>query len=89
MILTTTKSFRRDLHRLYARNYDMGKLDAAVDDLRKGHILDARYQDHALHGKQSHLRECHIEFDWLLVYRLRDDEVTLVRTGTHADIFGK
>ena len=45
-------------------------------------------RDHPLKGEWQGFRECHIEPDWLLIYEATDDDVTLARTGTHADLFG-
>lgn len=58
-----------------------------LESLVAGKPLPARYRDHALVGVYSGLRECHIKPDWLLIYRLVDDDVVLVRTGTHSDLF--
>jgi mRNA interferase YafQ len=49
--------------------------------------LPARYKDHPLSGEWKHHRDCHIEPDWLLLYKIDDNDLYLVRTGTHADLF--
>jgi mRNA interferase YafQ len=49
--------------------------------------LTDRYRDHALSGVYTGMRECHVRPDWLLVYRIEDDDLILVRTGTHSDLF--
>jgi mRNA interferase YafQ len=49
--------------------------------------LPERYRDHPLQGGWKGYREAHIEPDWLLIYRVTGDELHLVRTGTHADLF--
>ena len=71
------------------RGLDLALLDQVVDTLRQGRPLEERYRDHALTGKYLDFRECHIKPDWLLVYLLENDilTLTLVDTGTHADIF--
>lgn len=71
------------------RGLDLSLLHEAIDILRQGKTLDERYQDHALSGKFQGFRECHIKPDWLLVYLLEYDilTLTLVDTGSHADIF--
>jgi len=51
--------------------------------------LDEKYRDHKLSGSYANHRECHIEPDWLLIYRIVDNEIHFVRTGTHSDLFGK
>ena len=49
--------------------------------------LNARYKDHKLIGNFIGRRECHIEPDWLLIYKTNDDEIIFERTGTHSDLF--
>jgi mRNA interferase YafQ len=52
-------------------------------------VLDEKYKEHGLKGKYLGFRECHIQPDWLLLYLLEDDilTLTLVETGTHSDLF--
>jgi mRNA interferase YafQ len=50
--------------------------------------LDERFRDHALIGDWKGFRECHIQPDWLLIYRIEGDELQLARTGSHAQLFG-
>jgi mRNA interferase YafQ len=47
------------------------------------------YRDHALKGDRAGYRDLHIEPDWLMLYRIKDRELQLMRTGTHADLFGE
>ncbi len=49
--------------------------------------LEPRFRDHNLFGDWQGFRECHVEPDWLLIYRIEADEITFVRTATHADLF--
>ncbi len=67
----------------------MNKLNNIISDLSDGKILDYKYRDHELKGNYKGFRECHIEPDWLLIYKIENDVLTLVllRTGTHADLF--
>ena len=60
-----------------------------IDALATGEVLDAKYKDHALIGNYLGHRECHIQPDWLLIYRYDNDVLILVltRTGTHSDLF--
>ena len=60
-----------------------------VTKLANGEPLDARHKDHPLSGDWIGHRECHIQPDWLLVYRIENDilVLTLSRTGTHSDLF--
>ena len=52
-----------------------------------GNTLEYIFQDHALTGEYKGTRECHIKPDWLLIYELTDEELVLIRTGTHSDLF--
>jgi mRNA interferase YafQ len=71
------------------RGLDMSLLEEPVRILAKGEKLPAKYRDHQLKGRFSHLRECHIMGDWLLVYRILEDKLilSLHSTGTHSDLF--
>jgi len=55
--------------------------------LANGHALPPKNRDHNLSGNYSGFKECHIEPDWLLIYRITEIELILIRTGTHADLF--
>lgn len=66
----------------------MALLQQAIDTLRIPSPLPTKNRDHNLSGNYSGYRECHIEPDWLLIYKQTDDELRLDRTGTHADLFG-
>ena len=73
------------------RGLDLSLLDEVVDLLRQGRQLDERYRDHSLSGRFAGFRECHIKPDWLLIYLIENDvlTLTLVDTGSHSDIFKK
>ena len=79
--------FRRDVKCLERRGKDLAKLRATILLLLQENPLPARYQDHALSGDWQHHRDCHIEPDWLLLYKIDGPEIYLVRTGSHADLF--
>jgi mRNA interferase YafQ len=70
------------------RGLDMALLQEPIRMLAKGEALPAKYRDHQLKGRLAHLRECHIQGDWLLVYRVMEDKLilSLHSTGTHADL---
>ncbi len=72
------------------RGLKIDLLEKVIELLAMGTPLPEKNQDHALSGNWLGYRECHILPDWLLVYRIEDDVLvlTLVRTGTHSDIFG-
>lgn len=82
-----SRAFRRDTKRLEKRGKDMAKLRVLLALLIEQKALPARYRDHPLKGQWSSYRDAHIESDWLLIYRVVGDELHLVRTGTHADLF--
>ncbi len=71
--------------------YDLGDLDYVVQMLCRGDKLPPRYGNHKLKGKMKGYTECHIAFDWALVYRYSHRELILyaINTGTHEDVFGK
>lgn len=66
----------------------MALLQQTIDTLRIPAPLPAKNRDHNLSGNYSRYRECHIEPDWLLIYKQTETELLLDRTGTHADLFG-
>lgn len=82
-----TNGFNRDLKRAKKRGLNFSKLGEVVDLLAAEATLPARCRPHKLSGNYSEFWECHIEPDWLLIYEYDDETVTLVRTGTHADLF--
>jgi mRNA interferase YafQ len=82
------KRFRDDLKRLKRRGKDIEELIAAVEVLAERGGLPPVYRPHKLAGEWSGVWECHIEPDWLLVYTVTDDEVLLIRTGSHGELFG-
>ena len=71
------------------RGLDIKILDAVIDTLRQGKILNEKYKDHALTGDYVGFRECHIKPDWLLIYLIEKEvlTLTLVDTGSHSDLF--
>lgn len=84
-----TKKFNKDSKLIVKRGYNIQKLKNVILMLQRGEPLPQQYQDHALVGNYVGYRECHIEPDWLLVYKIENDTLTLVllRTGTHSDLF--
>ncbi len=69
------------------RGKDLEKLRELILLLVQGEPLPPRYKDHPLSGGWKHFRECHLEPDWLLIYKIEGDDLYLVRTGTHSDLF--
>lgn len=89
LIPVRSSQFKRDVKRVQKRGKDMAKLRTLLDLLIEQAPLPDAYQDHPLRGKWKEYRDAHIEADWLLLYRIVDDELHLVRTGSHADLFLK
>lgn len=89
-IVWTTK-FKKDYKLAIKRHLDIDLLDDIIRALSQGETLPEKNKDHELSGNWVGHRECHIQPDWLLVYRIDDDilVLTLTRTGSHSDIFGK
>lgn len=83
-----TSGFRKGLRLAAKRGLDIDALGAVVNKLKAGERLPEKYRDHKLNGKYTGMRECHIAPDWLLIYKIDNDELilTLVATGTHADL---
>jgi mRNA interferase YafQ len=79
--------FRRDVKLAQKRGKNMAKLRAMILLLIEGSPLPSRCRDHPLGGRWKHYRDCHIEPDWLLIYKIDGNELYLVRTGTHSDLF--
>ncbi len=86
-----TAAYKKSYKLMKKRGLDMTALDSVVDKLRQGKQLDEKYRDHALTGLFYGFRECHIKPDWLLIYLIENDvlTLTLVDTGSHSDLFRK
>ena len=84
-----SNQFKRDLRLAAKRGYDLDLLDEIVNKLASKEELPEKNRDHNLTGKYAGFRECHIQPDWLLVYRTDETAWILFRsrTGTHADLF--
>jgi len=78
-----TNKFKKDLARIE-------KLYLVIDCLRQEKKLPSSNHDHSLSGEWAGYRECHIEPDWLLIYKINDKvlELVLIRTGSHSELFG-
>ena len=84
-----TSKMKKDVKRMKKRGRDISKLTSVLSILAFGAHLPERFHDHQLSGNMSDFRECHIEPDWLLIYRTNKTELMLFlfRTGTHSDLF--
>ena len=87
--IVLSNRFKKDLKHAKKRGLDLDLLEEVVDQLAKYVPLPEKNRDHALTGDYIGFRECHVAPDWLLVYRVEDEELELFlfRTGTHSDLF--
>jgi mRNA interferase YafQ len=90
-IVKPTTQFKKDYKLAMKRGFKIELLEDVVDKLAMGEQLPERNKDHALSGGWIGYRECYIQPDWLLVYRIDNDilVLTLTRTGTHSDLFSR
>lgn len=90
-IVKPTSQFKRDYKLAMKRGLEISLLEEVVAHLALGESLPDKNRDHPLTGNWSGHRECHIQPDWLLIYRIEDDVLvlTLARTGSHSDLFNK
>ena len=90
-IVKPTTQFKKDYKLAIKRRLKINLLEDVIASLAIGEPLPEANKDHALTGNWVGHRECHIQPDWLLIYRIEDDVLvlTLARTGTHSDLFGK
>ena len=87
--LVLSSRFKKSLKFARKRGLNITLLEELVEKLLHGIPLEKKYRDHDLAGNYKGFRECHIQPDWLLIYLIEDDilTLTLVDTGTHADLF--
>ena len=83
-----TSRFNKDLKKLIKQGRDISKLSSVVDKLASGKTLEAHHKDHQLANKWAGFRDCHIEPDWVLIYKKQDDTLilTLTRSGSHSEL---
>ncbi|WP_104713077.1 type II toxin-antitoxin system YafQ family toxin [Helicobacter cetorum] len=81
------KSFQKDYKKLISNGFNPSVLNEVITTLRKKKPLEPQFKDHALKGAWKPFRECHIKSDILLVYLVKDDELILVRLGSHSELF--
>ena len=87
----TSSKFNKQLKKIVKQGKSIDKLSLVVKKLANGEELESKYRDHALSDNKYYrnCRECHIEPDWLLVYKYNNDQLILylVETGSHSDLF--
>ena len=82
-----TRQFERDVKRMKRRRKNLDELKIIIRNLIEEEQLDPIHRDHKLIGKWQGRRECHIESDWLLIYKTDVGRIVFERTGTHSDLF--
>ena len=89
--VVTSNKFNKQLKKIIKQGKKIEKISDVVKKLANGETLDPKYRDHALQDTKYYrnCRECHIEPDWLLVYKIKENEIILylVETGSHSDLF--
>lgn len=89
--VVTSNKFNKQLKKIIKQGKKIEKLIEVVKKIANGEILSSKYRDHALQDTKYYrnVRECHIEPDWLLIYKVKEDEIILylVETGSHSDLF--
>ena len=85
---TYTRQFERDVKLMLKRGKDPEKVKLVMTTLINEVPLPSRHRDHALVGNYHDRRECRIEPDWLLIYKILADEIIFERTGSHSDLSG-
>lgn len=82
-----TNQFKKDFKLVSKRGYDMSRLCTVMKALENEEVLDPIYKEHRLIGNYKGFLECHIEPDWLLIYKINNQDLFFARTGTHSDLF--
>lgn len=84
-----TKQFEKDLKRMLKRGKDTRKIKDVMTKLLNQEPLELKYRDHKLLGNYMGRRDCHVESDWVLIYKpdLENERIIFERTGTHSDLF--
>ncbi len=87
MNLLYTSQFKRDYKKIKKQSKAVDKLKIVIEILVSGNRLGPEYRDHPLTGGWKGCRDCHIEPDWILIYKLENDTLILERTGSHSELF--
>ena len=89
----TTSKFNKQLKKMFKQGKDIEKLISVVEKLANNESLDFKFKDHQLINDKTYkdCRECHIEPDWLLIYKYKCESLILVlfSTGSHNELFNK
>ena len=87
MKILQTNQFKKDIKRVFKRGKSKDKLIEVLRILENGDELPEKYRDHRLSGDWVGRRDCHVEPDWVLIYKVTEDSIILERTGSHSDLF--
>lgn len=90
--IIATRRYCQDLKHIQSmERYDIRLLDSVINTIASGNALHEKFHNHKLHGTYEGCEECHIQSDWLLIYRKYEDKLILqlMRTGRHTDLFGE
>ena len=87
MKLIYTTQFKKDFKKIKKQQKNISKLTVLIEKLLGQEKLEPKYEDHSLSGKYRSHRDCHIEPNWILIYRITKNELVLERTGSHSDLF--
>lgn len=84
-----TRQFEKDVKRCMRRGKNLEKFKILARVLLSGKQLDPIHRDHKLTGNYQGRRDCHIESDWVVIYKINADSIIFERMGTHSDLFKK
>ncbi len=87
LTIIRTSQFKKDYKKSVKKRLNIKKLITVITKLAAGEKLPPKFKEHNLLGKYNKFRECHIDPDWLLIYQIAETELTLIRTGTHSELF--
>ena len=88
LIVIPTKQFKKDYKQVRKQGKKLFLLEKVINVLSEGERLPAKNRDHTLQGDYGNSRECHINPDWLLIYKVAEENLFLVRMGSHSNLFG-
>jgi mRNA interferase YafQ len=78
--------FKKDFKKIKKQGADLEKLKKVMEKLQRQETLEKKHRDHDLIGNWNGFRECHIENDWLLIYKIEEDQIIFARTGSHSEL---
>ena len=82
-----TSQFKKDYKKAIKSSKPINLLVQIIEKLANKETLSEKYRDHNLSGNYTNFRECHIQPDWLLIYKYDRETLYLTRLGSHSDLF--